>query len=102
MSAVHISSQNRSRAQKSLTRLYKARFGQDSLSTNQKMYTRSELVQRYADNLLFWKGQTPEILPGVNEFTIAKHAICSNAMEQLKQQAKKYKIEEDVLRLVGE
>jgi hypothetical protein len=82
-SRVHISKRDRQLATKSLRRLYLARFGQEGISDAVQGFTRPELVDVYRRNLQFWTDNTPELRPGVNSFTIAKHAICTNAVENL-------------------
>jgi|MDSZ01.3.fsa_nt_gb hypothetical protein len=81
--AVHISNRDRQRALKSLKRLYLAQFGQDGLSDTVRQFSRAELVDVYQRNMRFWVDHTPEVKPGLSQFTLAKHAICTNAIENL-------------------
>ena len=95
MSKVEISQQNMKLARKSLQRLYIIAFGEESLSDTQKAFTRDELILRYAKNLKFWNDQLPHVVPGMNQFTVAKHAIGSNAIEQLWKKIDEYAIREE-------
>ena len=83
MAKVEISKKNMQLAQKSMRRQYLAEFGQDSLSENTRSFTREELILRYAKKLWFWNKNIPNVVPGMNMFTVAKHAISTNAIEQL-------------------
>ena len=96
MSKVHISNHNRKLAAKSLKKLYMIEFGEDCFKDEEKSFSRNEFVSTYHKNIRFWEKHTPEIVPGINEFSLAKHAICSNAIEQLKKKLREFGIEEDV------
>lgn len=96
MSKVEISSKNMTLAQKSLKNLYLIKFGDDSLSANTQYFSKDELILRYAKNLRFWSDNLPEIKPGFNQFTAAKHAICTNAINQLWIKIDEYGIRKEV------
>lgn len=96
MSKVQISRKNMQLAQKSMKRLYLGKFGEDSLSDTKRPYTRDELIMRYAKNLYFWDGHLPTFEADMNEFTSAKHAICSNAISQLWKKVDEYEIRSEV------
>lgn len=101
MSEVTISQKNMKLAKKSLQRLYVIEFGEESLSSKEKTFTRNELISRYVSNLKFWNNQLPETKPGMNEFTFAKHAICSNAIQQLWNKVDEYFIRKEVENLIN-
>lgn len=92
MSKVTISKENMRLAQKSLTNLYKLQFGKDSFSTSECMFSKDELILIYAKNLNFWNSNLPETTPYMSGFVIAKHAICSNAIENLNKKVDFYGI----------
>ena len=96
MSQVHISQKNMSLAKKSLTHMYINKFGKDSLSDVQHEFTREDLILKYACNLRFWSDNMPDVAPGMNEFSIAKHAICTNAIENLWKKVEEYNIKKEV------
>jgi len=102
MTSVQISSKNMQRAKVSMRRLYVAEFGENSLSTQEKTFTRDELILIYAKNLKFWNTHLPDIQPGMTEFTNAKHAICSNGIEQLWKKCDIYNIRKEVEYSVNE
>ena len=101
MTSVTISAQNMKRAKTSMKRLYVAEFGENSLSDTEKQYTRDELILTYTNNLKFWNKHLPELKPGMTEFTNAKHAICSNGIEQLWKKCDEYNIRKQVEILVN-
>ncbi len=84
------------RAKTSMKRLYIAEFGEHSLSTHEKQFNRDELILIYAKNLKFWNHYLPDIKPGMTEFTNAKHAICSNGIDQLWKKCDAYNIRKEV------
>lgn len=96
MTSVKISSKNMQRARISMKRLYISEFGDDSLSNLEKEFTRDQMILIYAKNLKFWNKHLPEIQPNMTEFTSAKHALCSNAIEQLRKKCDKYNIRKEV------
>jgi hypothetical protein len=96
MTSVTISQKNMQRAQISMKRLYIAEFGENSISNVERLYSREELILLYAKNLKFWNKQLPDIKPGMTQFTTAKHAICSNAIEQLFKKCEEYDIKKQV------
>ena len=96
MTSVQISAKNMQRAKTSMRRLYIAEFGENSLSAQEKEFTRDELILIYAKNLKFWNNNLPDIKPGMTEFTNAKHAICSNGIEQLWKKCDAYNIRKEV------
>jgi hypothetical protein len=85
MSQVSIDKQSRVRAMKSLTNKYKQQFGEDVLkSTIQTQnYSEREWIMKYAENIKFWKDEVPDLVPNMTQFSMAKHAICTNAISQL-------------------
>lgn len=83
MTSVNISRENMRLAQKSMSRLYLAEFGEESQSDKVQSYNKKEFAQKYADNILFWKKHTPNVQPNMSEFSCAKHAICTNALQEL-------------------
>lgn len=93
-SPVHIEQKYRKMALKSLTNLYIIRFGEQSLSEDTKVFSKEELIGKYKSNIQFWEGSTPEVKQNMSQFELAKHAICSNAVQQLKEKLKSYGIEE--------
>ena len=96
MTSVKISSESMRKAKKSMQRLYVAEFGENSISEEKKVYTRDELILVYAKNLKFWNKHLPDVKPNMSEFTNAKHAICSNGIEQLWKKCDEYNIKSDV------
>lgn len=67
-----------------LTENYKTKFGDNSTNnSNSKCLSRDEFVQRYAENMLFWKDLTPELKPDMSIEDLARHAITSNAVSRL-------------------
>lgn len=101
MSNVHIPSKYRILATKSLKRKYKQTFGTDSLDNSVKQYSRDEIIVRYIKNLQFWTNELPEITPGVTKFTVAVHAICSNAISELWKKVEEYDISTEVEKVVS-
>ena len=79
-----------------MKRLYIGKFGEDSLSDTKRTFTRDDLILRYARNLYFWDNHLPKLEPGMNEFTSAKHAICSNAIGQLWKAVDEYEVRNEV------
>lgn len=96
MSKVEISQKNLRLAQKSLKNLYLIEFGEESISDNTQSYTKDELILKYGKNLRFWSDNLPLVTSNMNEFTIAKHAICTNAIEQLWKKVDEYNIRQEV------
>ena len=96
MTSVKISSENMRKAKKSMQRLYIAEFGENSISDKKKTYSRDELILVYAKNLRFWNNHLPDVRPNMSEFTNAKHAICSNGIEQLWKKCEEYDIKSEV------
>lgn len=100
MSKVEISHKKMQLARKSLKRMYTAQFGENSLSDAEKYFTRDDLILRYAKNLKFWDDHLPETQPGMSEFVLAKHAISSNAIEQLWKKVDEYDIRKETTQAV--
>ena len=100
MSGVKISSKNMQRVKISMKRLCMAKFGEDCFSEKKQKFTRDNLIEIYVKNIIFWKLHLPEITPKMSEFTNAKHAVCSNAIEQLWKTCEAYNITEDVKALI--
>jgi len=96
MTSIQISKQKMDQARKSTKRLYQAEFGENSLSKKERTFSRDELILTYAKNLNFWNKHLPEVKPAMTEFTNAKHAICSNAIEQLWKKCDTYNIKKEV------
>lgn len=96
MSKVQISQIDLRRAQKSLKKLYMMQFGEDSLSDTPQTFSREQLILRYGKNLRFWSDHLPLVTPNMDQFCIAKHAICTNAIEQLWKKVDEYHLREDV------
>ena len=67
-----------------LTENYKTKFGDNSTNnSNNERLSKYEFVQRYAENILFWKECTPELKPDMSIEDLARHAITSNAISRL-------------------
>lgn len=96
MSRVEISQKSLAEAQASLKNLYVLKFGEDSLSVQNATYTREELILKYGKNLRFWSDQLPEVTTTISQFCMAKHAICTNALEQLWKKVDEYDIRSEV------
>ena len=96
MSRVEISQKSIELAQKSLKHMYLNKFGEDSLSDSQQSFGKDELILRYSSNLRFWSDNLPDVRPDMNQFTLAKHAICSNAIERLWEKADEYNIRYEI------
>ena len=96
MSKVEISQKNMKLAQKSLKNIYIQHFGEDSIADTEQIFSKDELVLKYAKNIRFWNDHLPDTTPGMSGFSIAKHAICTNAIQQLSEKVKQYDIENEV------
>ena len=71
-------------AVKSLSNLYAAEFKTNNIDNDiVKGFSKDETIERYAKTLQFWKDHTPFASQDMSEFTIAKHAVCTNAISQL-------------------
>ena len=99
MSQIAIDKKSRMRAMKSLTNKYKLKFGEchlnEDLSKNVR-YTHREWILKYAENIEFWKSEVPDLVPNMRNFSIAKHAICTNAMSQLWQKCEEMGVRNEV------
>lgn len=98
---IHIMNRDRQLATKSLKRLYVVHFGTEGLSDSKKSFSRNELIETYSKNILFWTNNTPEVVPGMNGFTLAKHAICTNAVDNLWKAVQSYDITKEVDSIVA-
>ena len=96
MSKVEISQKNMKLAQKSLKNMYIQCFGEDSIADTEHIFSKDEVVLKYAKNIRFWNDHLPDTTPDMSGFSIAKHAICTNAIHQLSEKVKEYNIENEV------
>lgn len=96
MSKVEISQKNMKLAQKSLKNLYIQYFGEDSVEDIERIFSKDELVLKYAKNIKFWRDHLPNTTPDMTGFSIAKHAICTNAIQNLFEKVKEYDIDDEV------
>lgn len=64
----------------------------------QRTYTRDALVDKYADDILFWKKRVPEIDTSKRPSTrqICAHAISTNALTNMWSLCREKKIETEV------
>lgn len=83
-------------AQKSMKNIYIQHFGQDSIADTEQIFSKDELVLKYSNNILFWNDHLPETTPNMSGFSLAKHAICTNAMQKLWEKVKEYDVEKEV------
>lgn len=93
MSAITIDKETHVRNLKNLRNEYVRDFGYDAVmntQTNAKKYSRQEYIETYAKNIHFWESRIPdiEIDRGMNMDLIAKHAICTNAVQNLTKELK--------------
>ena len=82
------------RALLNLGKEYEQTFGFDPLSEGAKETKRLIGKETYERNLLFWKTRLPTVgasSPPPDMETIARHAICSNAISNMERELKKYK-----------
>jgi uncharacterized protein YqeY len=69
--------------QHDLKQKYVEKFGDESVTGAMQQYSRQELVDKYTQNLMFWKQYLPELNPNMSIQSLAQHALCSNAIKQL-------------------
>ena len=69
-----------------------------NLEENKKKFNRDEYILTYAKNINFWKSRIPEIDPdkGIDMKEVTKHAICTNAVQNLNNKIKEMNIEKEV------
>lgn len=83
--------------QRVLAQEYKKTFGEKTPSDTRKAsLSRDEMIQRYVDNIKFWKTQTPELSPSMSIHDLARHAICENAVRNLSARCAEYGILEEM------
>lgn len=78
-------------------------FGYVTEDTETVFYTKTEMVHKYAQNLLFWESRitnNPSDLKTIND--IARRAICENSTHNLKNHVKENNIEKEVLSVLSE
>ena len=106
MSAITIGKELHHQAVKELRNEYVHEFGFDSvmnISENVKKFTRTEYASTYAKNILFWKTRIPNIDPdnGIDMKLVAKHAVCTNAVQNLMRQVEKMNLKTEVEELLS-
>jgi len=98
MSQVTIPKEMHEKMIEKLRQQYKREFGDsDAVVT----FSRDEMIEKYAKDIVFWKVRTPSIKPGsVTLPIICAHAICTNAEKQMQSLAEQKKIWTEVETLV--
>lgn len=79
--------------------LYLDEFGPGALSEELVPMTEEQTVAVYAQNVAFWRKHLPSMVTDLDG--AARHAVCSNAVEQLLERARHLKIEQQVLSRCG-
>lgn len=75
---------------------YENEFGE--ISNDMKSFSRNQLIEKYLQDLEFWKTRVPNIdtnqAPDIS--IICEHAIASNAVNEIKKRATMYGIQDDM------
>ena len=101
MTEIQISQEMHQDILKELRNEYVREFGFDhALNTRQnaKSYSKAEYTSTYARNISFWASRIPTIDPddGIDMRLVAKHAICTNAVQNLRSKVRAMNIEPEV------
>ena len=75
---------------------YVMQFGQEAVSNEVQQFTRVQTIERYASAIRFWQKKTPEIYVGITTEDIARHAICSNSLSNMRISVQKLGIQNEV------
>lgn len=93
---MRIKKELREEVQAQLQSEYVEQFGPSALSNEARPLTRSDAIDIYAKNLRFWKQRTPELTELKGERELARHAICTNAENNLLKRVRQLGIEDEV------
>jgi len=77
---------------------YKRLFGEEAVSDKMQLVTREQSLERLVRDLKFWKDRCPDLAHLNCPEAIARYAVCLNAIDNLRDLARKLKAEEEVLR----
>lgn len=83
-----------------LREAYGTAFGEGALSNARRSFSHAATVQRYALVIDFWTRQTPAVKPGLSIDDVARHAICTNAIQQAQRTVEEYGIAAEVDRVL--
>ena len=102
--AIRIPCEAKEKAVQDLRDMYQKEMGnmQGEMRT---FRTREEYISTYRRELAFWESRTPQIdprlrMPSTDE--VARHAICTNARQNIVAHLKSYGISESEIKLAGD
>ncbi len=79
---------------------YVRTFGIESFNNTNKKYNKQEYIVLYAENKKFWEQHLPNIdinnPSSITQVEIAKHAICTNSIQNLSKKIKEMNIEKEI------
>jgi hypothetical protein len=86
------------RVQEGYRELYLQEFGPDALSPHLVPLCKDQVADVYARNVRFWRRHTPATIGTLED--AARHAVCSNAEEQLLRRVRELGAEDLVTQLL--
>ena len=74
---------------------YIREYGGEALSDEMRSFSRTQTVARYRAMMHFWQSRLEPARPGMSIEDVARHAICSNGIEQASRALKAFGIQTD-------